>query len=180
MLKQSLLLFLILTCCSVYTQDWSQDKTKTSVTFKIKNFGVNVDGDFSDVEIKTNFDSNNIENSYINAVISVKSISTGINSRDEHILEEDYFDEPNHKKITLESTKIEFDKYGDYILHANLTIKGITKKTKIPFVAVLLNDKLVINASFKINRKDYQVGGGSLIMGKNVSIGVQFTGTKPN
>lgn len=180
MLKQSLFLLLLVTTSSFYAQDWTQDKTKTQVSFKIKNFGVNVDGDFSDVEIKTNFDSTNIKNSYINAVISVKSISTGIESRDEHILEEDYFDEPNHKQISLESTKIEIKEDGDYMLHANLTIKGTTKKIKIPFIALLVNDNLVIKASFKINRKDYKVGGGSLVMGKNVTIGVQYTGSKSN
>ena len=180
MLKQSFLLFLLITVSSIYAQDWTQDKTKTQVSFKIKNFGVNVDGEFGDVKIKTNFDTTNIENSYINAVISVKSISTGIESRDEHILEEDYFDEANHKKISLESTKIEIKEGGDYILHANLTIKGTTKKIKIPLIALLVNDNLVIKTSFKINRKDYKVGGGSLVMGKNVTIEVQYTGNKSN
>lgn len=180
MLKQSFLLFLLIAVSSIYAQEWTQDKIKTEVSFKIKNFGVNVDGDFSDVEIKTNFDSTNIQDSYINAVISVKSISTGIESRDEHILEEDYFDEPNHKQISLESTKIDMEEDGDYLLHANLTIKGITTKIKIPFIALLVNDNLVIKASFKINRKDYKVGGGSFVMGKNVTIKVQYTGNKSN
>ena len=139
---------------------------------------MNVDGDFSDIKINTNLNSNNLENSFLNAEIIVNSISTGIKGRDKHILEEDYFDEPNHQKITLKSTKIEKTNKGVFLLHANLTIKATTKKIKIPIEFQETNNSIMIQSTFQINRKDYKVGGGSLIMSKKVKIEVQFSGTR--
>jgi len=168
----------LLTIFFANAQEFTQNSEKTKVTFKIKNFGVNVDGDFSQIDIRTNFNSNNLEQSYIKAAIVVKSIDTGINSRDKHILEEDYFDEPKHKNITLESTKIEQNGDGTYSMTANLTIKGITKKVEVPIAFQETEDALMIQSNFKINRKDFKVGGGSFIMSKTVKIQVEYTGTK--
>ena len=178
MMKKALILIFLMSFFVLNAQEFTLKKEATKVTFKIKNFGVYVDGDFSDINITTNFDSTNLSQSYINAEIAVKSIATGIESRDKHILEEDYFDEPNHKKIILKSTKIELAPDGDYVLHADLTIKGITKKITIPLIALMVNDELVIKAGFQINRKDFKVGGGSLIMSKKVKIQVEYVGTK--
>ena len=177
-MKKLLLLFLFITAFYVNAQDWNQNKNQTEVTFKIKNFGVNVDGDFSDVSIQTNFDYNNLSESYINATIKVVSLATGIKKRDKHILEEDYFDEPNHPNITLKSTKIEKTKEGTFVLHADLTIKKTTKKIEIPIQFQHTDDALMIQSKFQINRRDYKVGGGSMIMSKKVKIEVKYVGTK--
>jgi len=179
-MKKRLLILLLLFAYHSYSQEWNQNQSLTSVSFKIKNFGVNVDGDFSKVNIQTNFDSNNLDKSYINATIKVSSITTGIKKRDQHILEEDYFDEPNHQNITLKSTKIEKTKKGTYRLHADLTIKETTKKIEIPIEFQQTDDTLMIQSKFQINRRDFKVGGGSMIMSKKVKIQVQYSGTKSN
>ena len=103
MLKNTLAL-LLLTTSMVSSQEWIQDNNKTSVLFKIKNFGLTVDGGFKTSVIKTNLDTKDLSNSYINATIIVNSIFTGIEARDKHLLETDYFDALNHEKITLKSS----------------------------------------------------------------------------
>lgn len=178
MLKQLFLLFLLTSSFCVFAQEYQQEDVKTRVRFKIKNFGVNVDGQFGDVQIQVTLDSLNPENSSINASIAVGSIRTGIESRDEHILEEDYFNETKYKTIDLESTKLEFIEGNQYNLHADLTIKGITKSLKIPMTIQTQEEIITIKANFQINRKDYEVGGGSLIMSKKVKVEVLYTGTK--
>jgi polyisoprenoid-binding protein YceI len=177
-MKKSLFLLFLLSAFLTSAQEFTQDTKKTKVTFKIKNFGVNVDGDFSQIDIRTNFNSNNLDESYIHATIAVISIDTGIESRDEHILEEDYFDEPNHKNITLKSTKITKKANGTYSMTANLTIKGITRRLEIPINFQETNDSIMIQSNFEINRRDFNVGGGSFIMSKKVKIQVEYTGTK--
>ena len=102
MLKKKLVL-LLLTTSMVSSQEWIQDNNKTSVLFQIKNFEIKVDGGFKTIDIKTNLDTKDLSNSYINATIIVNSIFTGIEARDEHLLETDYFDAVNHKKIILKS-----------------------------------------------------------------------------
>jgi polyisoprenoid-binding protein YceI len=177
-MKKSLFLLFLLTIFLGNAQEFTQDTEKTKVSFKIKNFGVYVDGDFSEIDIKTNFQSSNLSESFINATIIVKSIATGIESRDKHILEEDYFDAPNHENITLTSTKIEKKGDGSYAMTADLTIKGTTKEIQVPIEFQETDDTLMIQSKFEINRKDFKVGGGSFIMSKKVKIQVEYTGTK--
>ena len=178
MIKKTLLLLFLITTLSIHSQEWNQKKADTKVTFKIKNFGVNVDGDFSDIKIETNFNPQSLPQSYINATIAVKSIATGIESRDKHILEEDYFDVENHKDIVLKSTKIEEKHDGTFVLTGDLIIKGKTKQIVVLLTVSKTNSKLSFKSNFTINRKDFKVGGGSLIMSKNVKIEVVYSGTK--
>ena len=104
------------------------------------------------MKISTNFNVNELTKSYINAVINVKSITTEIESRDKHLLKEDYFDETNYNTIQLESTKIEKQQEGIFLLFANLTIKGITKKIKVPLEVTIQEPEpsavLVLVASY--------------------------------
>jgi len=85
MIKKALLLLFLCSSISISSQEWNQKTKQTKITFTIKNFGLNVDGDFSKIKINTNFNSKNLFESYINSEIVVKTISTGIESRDEHI-----------------------------------------------------------------------------------------------
>lgn len=178
MIKRVLVFLFLMSINFVQSQEFKQDQEKTKVSFIVKNFGINVDGDFSDVIIKTNFNSSKLSQSYINATIVVKSITTGIKGRDKSLLKKGYFDETNHKKILLKSTKIEKKPDGTFLLFANLTIKKTTKKIEVPMEISETDTSLMMKTNFTINRKDYKVGGGSFIMSKKVKIQVEYTGTK--
>ena len=79
-------LLLILITMNLFSQEWIQDKEQTRVSFKIKNFGLTVDGGFKTIDVNTNLDTKDLSNSYLNATILVNSIFTGIEARDKHIL----------------------------------------------------------------------------------------------
>ncbi|APY08403.1 hypothetical protein BWZ20_08880 [Winogradskyella sp. J14-2] len=147
-----------------YTQE-------SSIDFVIKNVGVNVDGHFNTFAIQANI-SKEGRLERITSTIEVKSIETGIDSRDEHILKEDYFDAEKHKSIALKSTKINKLDTGSFEVVANLTIKGKTKTISIPVMLQKIKGYYKITANFEINRKDFGVGGGSFVLGKTVKITV--------
>ena len=162
----------------VSSQEWIQDNNKTSVLFQIRNFGITVDGGFKTSDIKTNIDTKDLSNSYINATITVNSIFTGIEARDKHLLETDYFDASNHEKIILKSSKLTKDVNGNIILFAKLSIKGITKEMEIPLEVFEDNSMLAIEASMLVNRKNFNVGGRSILLSNNVKIKVEYSATK--
>ena len=176
--KQIIFLFFLIFSFTLTAQEWNQNNEKTKATFEIRNFGIHVDGQFKEVEIKTNFNAKQLSESYINAEIQVKSIATGIESRDEHILEEDYFDEENYSVIQLASTKFEETKNGEISLLADITIKGITKKIRIPISINDVEDGIKISSKFSINRKDYNIDGGGFVLSKTVKIQVEFIGNR--
>lgn len=151
---------------------FSQAQNKSAIDFTIKNLGFNVDGHFSSFTIKTTFTSNG-ELKNISGKIDVKSINTGIDSRDEHLLKVDYFDVENYKNITLQSTEIINLKENTYKIKANLKIKGVTKAIQIPVEVVKTNTYYQLISNFDINRKDFNIGGSSFVMAKTVKISVK-------
>ena len=161
-----------------FSQEWIQDKEETSISFKIKNFGLTVDGGFKTIDIKTNLDTKDISNSYVNAAIIVNSIFTGIEVRDKHLLGKDYFDALNHKEIVLKSSKLTKDMNGNIILFAELSIKGITKKVEIPLEVFEDDSRLTLKALILLNRKNFDIGNRSLILYNNVKIQVEYSTTK--
>ena len=177
MLKKKLVL-LLLTTSMASSQEWIQDNNRTTVLFKIKNLGLTVDGGFKTSVIKTNLDTKDLSNSYINATITVNSIFTGIEARDKHLLETDYFDASNHEKIILKSSKLTKDMNGNIILLAKLSIKGITKEMEIPLDVFEDNSMLTLKASMLVNRKNFNVGGRSILLSNNVKIKVEYSATK--
>tara|TARA_R110002126_G_scaffold274972_1_gene420300 strand:- start:38780 stop:39316 length:537 start_codon:yes stop_codon:yes gene_type:complete len=172
-------IFLVLFSLSVacFSQEWHQNKTQTKALFSTSKFGVKVVGNFSESEVHTNFNSNDLENSYINLKIRVKSISLGKKSRDEEILEEQYFFEDNHKFIWFTSIKIEKNEDDELYLLGILKIRGIAKKVYVPVEVSEGDKKIKIKSKFKINREDFQIGKGDFILSKSAKIEVEFTGT---
>nr|WP_262899716.1 YceI family protein [Winogradskyella alexanderae] len=147
-------------------------QTTSSIDFVIRNLGINVDGHFNIFEINTEFNTDgNLVSIY--GKIDVESIETGIDSRDEHLLKEDYFHQAKFEHIILQSTKIKKETNSDYSISANLTIKGRAKAITIPVLVEIQNNKKIISSSFEINRRDFDVGGSSFVMGKTVKIQVK-------
>jgi len=178
MLKKTVVFLLLIITSSLSSQEWTQDNEQTKVLFIIKNFGISVDGGFNKATIKTNFNFKDLSNSYINAVVMVNSIYTGIGARDKHLLEAEYFDAINYTKIILESSKIEQNTNGDLILFAALSIKGIKKKIEIPIDVSENNSTLTLSTLITLNRKNFNVGGRSFVLSNNVKIQVEYSATK--
>ncbi len=158
---------LFLCCFSAF--GFSQNNS--SIDFTIKNLGVNVDGHFTTFTINAEFDTNN-ELKKLSGKITASSIKTGIDNRDEHLLEEDYFDVVNHQYILLESTAITKESLNKYNVKANITLKGKTQSITIPVITRQEKSMHKITSYFEINRKDFDVGGGSFVMSKTVKIHV--------
>ncbi|MBT8243655.1 MAG: YceI family protein [Winogradskyella sp.] len=144
---------------------------KSSINFEIRNLGINVDGFFKTFTVTTKFDdSNNLED--FSSEIKVSSIETGIDSRDEHLLQEDYFHTSKYPLITLDVAELFKDPNNEYSAKVNLRIKGKAKQFTIPLKVEITETQRKIKSNFEINRKDFKIGGGSFVMGKTVKIAV--------
>ncbi|ARV09766.1 hypothetical protein BTO05_08965 [Winogradskyella sp. PC-19] len=143
----------------------------SSIEFKIKNLGINVDGFFKTFTVTTKFDDSNTLIDF-SSEIKVKSIETGIDSRDEHLLEEDYFHTSKHPLITLDVAELYKKSSSNYTAKVNLKIKGKVKQLSIPLQLEITKTHRKITSEFEINRKDFGVGGSSFVMSKTVKIKV--------
>lgn len=160
------------------SQQLVQNNAKTTVDFKIKNIGMYVDGKFSDIVINSNFNVEKLTESYINATIKVNSISTKNPKRDKHLLSDDFFDVTKYTTLKLVSTKIEKISENNYKLTAKLTIKKTTKSIEIPLELSENNTSVTIKSNFKLNRRDYNVGGSSWVLSNTVKIQIVYSAKK--
>lgn len=162
------LITLCFLCCTLL--GFSQKES--SINFTIRNLGINVDGHFEAFSITPQFKNNELVN--LSASITTASIKTGIDTRDEHLLDEDYFHSKKHPIISLKSTDIKIQKNNNYIVKANLSIKGETKTITISMQINKIDDGYKISSFFEMDRTDFKVGGSSFIMSKTVKANIIY------
>ena len=90
--------------------------------------------------------------------------------RDEHLRKDTYFDVEKYPRIRLVSTAVTpANGDGHYTLTGKLTIKSTTKEISFPFLATPAGDDFIFRGTFKINRRDFDVGGASTL-GNDVTV----------
>lgn len=134
----------------------------STISFTIKNFGVNSEGKFRGLQGTISFDPENAGADSFDVSIDAASINTDNDMRDGHLREDGYFDVGKYPRIRLVSTAVTaVDRKGHYRLNGNLTIKGTTKEISFPFLATAAGDDYIFKGDFSINRRDFGVGGFS-------------------
>lgn len=160
----------------VSAQTFSPSDRESSVAFTIKNFGLNVEGTFSGLSGTINFDPNTLQTSVFDVKVKSNSINTGIDLRDKHLKKESFLDAVGNPYIHFISTKVSnTDKQNVYRVNGKLTIKGITKETEFNFSVINKTNAIQLKGDFKINRRDFNVGGSSLSMADTVEIHLDVT-----
>ncbi len=163
---RSILIFLAIAFVSIKTP-----AQVSKIEFSIKNLGINVTGSFDDFYINAYFD-NNFKLDSIYSSIRSKSINTGIKSRDRHLLGDTYFQVEKHPRIILNSTQIKQIDANRYDVLVEIQIKDFRVVKQIPVIVKKVKNTFQISSNFLINRKKFNIGGGSLIMGKTVTVDV--------
>lgn len=174
--------FFILTVCIICSFSLNAQKRiltnpEIKIDFKIKNLGIKVKGNFSEINITSYIDTENLDNNYVNANIKVNSINTGNTKRDEHLLKEYYFDADKYEEIRFKSANIKKLQDNSYSLTGNLTIKNTTKIISIPLEIDETENGITITSNFAINRRDFNIGGSSWILSDIVKVEVIYNKT---
>jgi polyisoprenoid-binding protein YceI len=162
-IKTGLFFYFLLMVPSVFGQIHPVAK-ESGIQFTIHNFGFKVSGSLAAPEGDILFNPHDLSKSCFHMTIKAESINTDNNSRDEHLKGEDYFDVKNYPLIRFVSDNIRStSKKGDYEAVGTLTIKNKSKEIHLPFTAEKSGNGWLFNGSFKMNRKDFAVGGSSTI-----------------
>lgn len=175
-------------------ESWTLDKVHSSITFKVSHMVVSKTvGKFDKFDIDIQWDTKKPQNSSVKVTIDAASINTGDSKRDEHLRGADFFDVAKYPTITFESTKITPKGQNKVLVQGKLTMKGVTKDTKLEFNGngPIKNPyadafKGGAEGKFKVNRKDYGLTynsvleSGGLAIGEDVEVEVQLEADKPN
>ncbi len=141
------------------------DPDHSVAAFAIRHLTVAfVRGQFNKITGTIYFDPKNPSESSVDAEIDVKSLTTGIKKRDEHLLSPDFFDAEKYPKIVFKSRKIDVSGANKGTVKGELTIHGVTREVafdveyfgpvKSPFGGEIT---LGFTAATKVNREDFGI-----------------------
>jgi len=157
------------------------DPVHSSVGFTIRHVFTQLPGSFTKFSGVLTVDRDNLENSSVQAVIQVGSISTASDRRDTHLKSPDFFDAAKFATITFQSKS--WKKTGDdtYDVTGDLTIKDVTKEVVLKVTSLGfgpgMSGKPVSgwSATTTINRTDFGVNGPAMLgkaVGNDVAISI--------
>jgi polyisoprenoid-binding protein YceI len=145
-------------------QTYTPVDSASTISFKIKNLGFNTTGSFSGLAGTVTFTPDKPDGCSFDVHIEANTVNTGVEMRDNHLRSDDFFDVKNYPQIRFVSEKVTgTKKNGTLFVSGKLTMKGITKEISFPFTAQPISDGFLLNGEFKLNRRDFKVGGGSTV-----------------
>jgi polyisoprenoid-binding protein YceI len=106
---------------------YALDPTHSYVSFTARHLMVTkVRGRFPVTEGELVIGADPVQSS-VHTTIDVSAVESGDPKRDEHLRSADFFDTEQHRHATFTSTKVEDHGDGEFVLHGDLTIRGVTR-----------------------------------------------------
>lgn len=163
---------------------WKIDPAHSVAEFKVKHMMIaNVKGKFTGITGTLNLDEAAPARSSVEASVPLRTIFTGDAQRDAHLKSPDFFDVERHPEMTFRSTRIEVKGPGELAVTGDLTIHGVTHPVVFavegptpPAKDPWGNTRVGLEATAKINRKDFGLGWnaaletGGVLVGEEVAI----------
>lgn len=104
------------------------DAAHSEIGFKIKHLVIStVSGNISKYDATMECGEEGFSDAKLSFEADVNSITTGNEQRDEHLKSDDFFHAAEYPTITFKSTSIEQQSDDEYVLHGDLSIRGVTK-----------------------------------------------------
>ena len=168
---------------------WTVDSGHSTVAFSVRHLMVaKVRGRFTDFDGTITVAADPLQ-SQVQAAVRTASVATDDDGRDAHLRSADFFDSEQFPEMRLVSTGI-VAKGDDYVLTADLTIKGVTRSVDfaLEFDGVATdpwgNTKAGFTAEAQINRKDWglewnvALEAGGVLVGEKVTITLEIEALK--
>jgi len=171
MLKKIFTTFAIFSTLVISAQTYTPTDAGSKVRFVIKNFGINTGGTFDGLSGNITFDPASLATASFNVSVDAKTVDTDIEARDNHLRKAEYFDVEKFPKLSFRSTKVTTtNKEGYLFMFGIITIKNISKEVSFPFTQKTRDDGILFEGEFKLNRRDFGVGGKSFSMSDDLTV----------
>ena len=162
--------------------EFTVDGAHSTVGFSVRHLAGRTRGVFRDFAGSFSFDPKKPESVRGSFTAKAASIDTGLAKRDEHLRSADFFDADKHPVLTLVPVSLKPAGPGKYLLLADLTLRGVTKR--VPFDLEYLGSEKSpwgqtadgFSARGTINRKEFGLGwntvleSGGLLVGEIVTL----------
>ena len=157
---------------------WKIDPNHSAAQFSVRHMGIStVRGAFTKVSGTVTYDPSDPSKTVIDATIDASSVDTRVETRDNDLRSDHFFDVAKYPTLTFKSRHVEATGAGKLKATGDLTIHGVTKEVVLdidgpsaPVRDPKGNSHVGASASTKINRTDYGVNGASTMVGNDIPI----------
>ncbi|MEN3359331.1 MAG: hypothetical protein V7637_3313 [Mycobacteriales bacterium] len=173
------------------TGTWDIDPTHTRLGFAVRHAMVaTVRGNFAVFSGALHLDHAEPSKSSAEVEIDAASINTGNQQRDDHLRSPDFLDVANFPTITFQSTSAEVKGGDEYLLHGDLTIKGVSRPVTLELefsgnsVDPYGNTRSGFEGKTTVNRKDWGLNwnvaleAGGIMIGEKVKLELDVAAVK--
>jgi polyisoprenoid-binding protein YceI len=176
-----------LTSAPAAVETYNIDPVHTWVGFSIAHFFTKVPGYFGKVKGTIVVDRDHLENSTVEAVIEVASITTNTKMRDDDLRSTNFFAAAQFPSMTFKSESWKSTGDNTYAVTGTLTMKNVAKEVVLTVKSLgfgLGMKGAAISgweASLTLDRRDFDIAADQGLIGNNVDvlINVEADLTKP-
>ncbi|GAB4349763.1 MAG: hypothetical protein Kow006_11830 [Gammaproteobacteria bacterium] len=152
--------------------DWLVVKAESRIAFTATFEGAEFGGEFRDYSASLRFDPDDLAASRFEVRVATGSATTGSGELDDGMRLPDWFDTATFPEATFVSRRIEQQGNHRYVAEGNLTIKGVTRKVRLPFTWTRQGQRAEITGSATLNRGDFRIGEGEWADGSVIGLEV--------
>ncbi len=161
------------------------DASHSAAAFSVRHLMVaKTRGRFTDVSGEIHFADSPLD-SWVDVTIQAASITTGDETRDNHLRSPDFLDAEQFPTLSFHSTAVRHATREQFVLDGELTIAGVTQPVALDlnYEGTVVDPwggvRAVFSASTKINREDFgltwnqALETGGVLVGKDIAIEIE-------
>jgi len=170
------LAFSSLTSARAAIETYNIDPVHTWVGFSVAHFFTKVPGYFGNVKGTIVVDRDHLENSTVEAVIEVASITTNTKMRDDDLRSTNFFAAAQFPSMTFKSESWKSTGDNTYAVTGLLTMKNVTKEVVLKVTSLGFGPGMKgaaisgWEASLTLDRRDFDITADQGAIGNNVDV----------
>src|SRR5215207_5780303 len=106
---------------------WTIDPSHSGASFTVRHMFIKVRGRFSDLSGTIETEGDSLTDGRVSVEINADTIDTNDAQRDAHLRTNDFFGTGENPKITFRSTSVTTKIDNEFMVHGDLTIRGVTR-----------------------------------------------------
>jgi polyisoprenoid-binding protein YceI len=171
------------------TGTWTVDPAHTNIEFSVKHLGIaTVRGAFK--EFEGSFEVGADGRARARGTVNAASIDTNEDQRDAHLRSEDFFHAEVHPELSFESTEISPLDQDSFLIHGDLTMRGVTRPVVLEAelqgteIDLWGNERVALEARGELNRGDWgmtfnqALGSGNMLVSDKVKLTLDISAIK--